>query len=93
MRKPVFRISDQVDTNQAVQSQKIVRDLKVRVQEVEGLYYQCSKNKGADQLRGYPYIVDIHKIFLFGIRTISFYYHQKPLSGLYSLSVTLFYVY
>ena len=24
-----------------------------RIKVVEGLYYQCSKNKGADQLRGY----------------------------------------
>ena len=27
--------------------------LKFRIHEVEGLYYPCSKNKGADQLRGY----------------------------------------
>ena len=26
--------------------------LKFRIQEVEGLCYQCSENKGADQLRG-----------------------------------------
>ena len=38
------------DTNQGVQPQKIARGLKVWIYEVEGLYYLCSKNKGADQL-------------------------------------------
>ena len=28
------------------------RGLKFRIYEVEGLCYQCSENKGADQLRG-----------------------------------------
>ena len=41
------------DTNRAVQPQKMARSLKVRVYEVEGLYYPCSENKGAEQLRGY----------------------------------------
>ena len=41
------------DTNRAVQSQKMARGLKLRNLEVEGLYYLCSENKGADQLRGY----------------------------------------
>ena len=41
------------DTNRAVQPQKMARGLKFRIQEVEGLYYLCSKNKDADQLRGY----------------------------------------
>ena len=36
------------DTNQAVQSQQMARGLKFRILEVEGLYYLCSKNKGAD---------------------------------------------
>ena len=27
--------------------------LKFRIKEVEELYYPCSENKGADQLRGY----------------------------------------
>ena len=40
------------DTNRAVQPQKMVRDLKFRIYEVEGLYYPCSENKCADQLRG-----------------------------------------
>ena len=30
----------------------MARDLKFRIQKVEGLYYPCSENKGADQLRG-----------------------------------------
>ena len=31
----------------------MARGLKFRIKEVEGLYYPCSENKGADQLRGY----------------------------------------
>ena len=33
--------------------QKTARGLKFRNKKVEGLYYRCSENKGADQLRGY----------------------------------------
>ena len=31
----------------------MVRGLKFRISEKEGLYYPYSENKGADQLRGY----------------------------------------
>ena len=41
------------DTNRAVQSQKMAGGLKFLINEVEGLYYTCSENKGADQLHGY----------------------------------------
>ena len=41
------------DTNRAVQAQKMVRSLKIRIQEEEEVYYPFSENKGADQLRGY----------------------------------------
>ena len=41
------------DTNQVVQLQKMARGLKFQIKEVEGLYYLCSENKGADQLQGY----------------------------------------
>ena len=41
------------DTNRTVQSQKMARGLKFRIYELEGMYYPCSENKGADQLRGY----------------------------------------
>ena len=51
-RKPVFGVSDQV-RHKAVQLQKMARGLKVWILEVVGLYYLCSENKGADQLRGY----------------------------------------
>ena len=37
------------DTNRAVQPHKIARDFKFRIQKVEGMYYLCSENKGADQ--------------------------------------------
>ena len=42
------------DTSQAVLSLNMARGLKFRIQKVEGLYYPCSENKGADQLRSYP---------------------------------------
>ena len=50
MRKQVFRVSD---INRAVKPQKMSRGMKLWIQEVEGLYYPCSQNKGADQFRGY----------------------------------------
>ena len=34
-------------------SLNMARGLKFRVQKEEGLYYPCSENKGADQLRGH----------------------------------------
>ena len=48
MRKPVLRVSDKSDTNQAVQPQKMARGLKFRIYEVERLYYPCSDTNGAD---------------------------------------------
>ena len=36
------------DTNRAVQPQNMSRGLKFRIKVVEGLYYPCSENKGAD---------------------------------------------
>ena len=53
MRKPTFWFPTRSDTNQAVQLQKMARGFKFWIQKVEGLYYLCSKNKGADQLRGH----------------------------------------
>ena len=40
------------DTNWAVQQRKMSRGLKFQIKEVEGLYYPCRENKGADQLSG-----------------------------------------
>ena len=53
MRKPTLWFPTRSDTNQAVQLQKMARGLKFRISKVEGLYYLCCENKGADQLRGY----------------------------------------
>ena len=53
MRKSTFWSSTWSDTNRAVQPQKMARGLKFRISELDGLYYLCSENKGADQLRGY----------------------------------------
>ena len=41
------------DKNWAVQPQEMARGWKFRIKEVERLYYPCSENKGADQLRCY----------------------------------------
>ena len=41
------------DTNRAVQPQNMARGLKFRIKIEEELYYPCSENNGADQLRGY----------------------------------------
>ena len=53
VRKPVFRFPTRSDTNRAVQQHKMARGLIFWIKVVEGLYYTCSENKGADQLRGY----------------------------------------
>ena len=53
MRKPSFWFPTMSYTNQAVQLQKMARGLKFRIEKVEGLYYLCSENNGADQLRRY----------------------------------------
>ena len=39
------------ETNLIIQPPKMTRGLQSRNQEEEGLYYLCSENKGADQLR------------------------------------------
>ena len=53
VRKPKIWVPIRSDTNRTAQSQKMVRSLKFWL-KVEILYYLCSENKGADQLRGYP---------------------------------------
>ena len=50
MGKPTV-VFNRSDTNRAVQPQVTARSLKFRIYEEEGLYYLCSENKGADQLR------------------------------------------
>ena len=62
VRKPVFQVSDQVRHKPSVQLHKMARGLKIWIEEVEGLYYPCSENKGADQLRGYRE-ADLHLCF------------------------------
>ena len=48
MRKPVFEFPTSYNTNQAVQTQKMVSGLKFWIYEEEGLNYLCSENKVAD---------------------------------------------
>ena len=43
------KVTNSSNTNQAVQPQKMARNLKFQIMEVEGLYLLCSKNKGVDQ--------------------------------------------
>ena len=45
MKKQLFGVSDPSDRNRAVQPQKMARGLKFWNNEVEGLYYICSKTK------------------------------------------------
>ena len=49
----MFWFPTRSDTKQAVQLQKMARDLKFRILKVEAFYYLCHENKGADQLRGH----------------------------------------
>ena len=51
VRKPVFGVSDQVRHKPGCTTTE--DGLKFRIKEVEGLYYLCSENIGADQLCGY----------------------------------------
>ena len=50
------------NTNRPVQAQKQARSLKFWIYKVEELYYPCSKNKDADQLRSY-YEADLRLCF------------------------------
>ena len=51
MRKPAMWFPNRSDTNRAVQAKKMARGWKFYIKKVEELYYPCSENKGADQLR------------------------------------------
>ena len=53
VRKPTFWFLTWSDTNQVVQLQKMARDFKFWIKQVEGMYYLSSENKGADQLGSY----------------------------------------
>ena len=51
MRKPTLWFPTWSDTNQAQKLQKMARGLAFRIYKIEGSYYLCSENNGADQLR------------------------------------------
>ena len=51
VRKPTIWVPTRPDTNRDIQSQMMVRGWKFWIQKVEELYYRCSENEGADQLR------------------------------------------
>ena len=53
MRKPTTWFPNRSDTNQAIQSQKQVKSLPLKIlkeEEEVPRYCPCSENKGADQL-------------------------------------------
>ena len=53
MGKPTLWFPNRSDSNRPVQAQERARSLKFRIKVDEELYYPCSENKGADQLRSY----------------------------------------
>ena len=53
MKKTNNMVLTRSDTNRALQAQKVARGLKFLIKKVVEVYYSCSENKGADQLRGY----------------------------------------
>ena len=56
-----------------MQSLNIARGLKFRIQKVEGLYYSCSKNKGADQFAvTFAITAKLICIFVFALTKIRF---------------------
>ena len=72
MRKPTVWVPTRSDTNRAVQAQKIVRGLKFCILAEEGLYYPCSENKIADQLRGSAALFSSMQIIVFFMRWLIF---------------------
>ena len=79
LRKPTIWVYDQVDTNWAVQSQKIARSLKFRMKEEEGLYYPCRENKGAGQI-SFAVTAKLVCAFVFAYAKIQFSYAAAHLS-------------
>ena len=51
--KPTMWFPNRSNTNRAVEAQKTARSLKFWTKKEEELYFPCSENKDADQLRGY----------------------------------------
>ena len=54
--------TNDLGSDQALQSPKQARSLKFCIKEEEEVYYPCSENNGADQLRGYRK-ADLHLCF------------------------------
>ena len=73
-RNPVFGISDQVRHKRGYTTTEDDWWLEISDLEVEGLYYLCSENKGADQLRGCR-AADLHLCFLICKNRVS---HDMP---------------
>ena len=58
----IWFLENRFDTNPAIQAKKIARAWKFWIYKVDELYYPCSENKGADQLRVYCE-ADLHLCF------------------------------
>ena len=76
------------DKNQGVHPQKMARGLKFWIQEVEGLYYLCSENKGIDEkktlmktkaLVSRAVIAQLICVFVFAYSKIRFSYDAAQL--------------
>ena len=82
MRKPVYesRFPTRSDKNRAVQPQKMARGLKFLILKVEGLYYLCCENNGADYLC-LCFRIYIKKSFLLKwlkLFTFTLYFQHNP---------------
>ena len=80
MRKPGFPIRS--DTDRTVQPQKMTRGLKFRIYEVGELFYLCSGNKGAHQIR-------VYSAFVFAYAKKKRFSHDAAEFLLYFLSLSL----
>ena len=69
------------DTNQSLQSQKMVRSLKFWIEKEEELYYLCSENRGFDQLGSYCE-ADLHLCFcICRLWVFSLHVHDSFITG------------
>ena len=71
MRKQIIWVPTRSDTNRTVQSQKMLEAGNFGVEKVEEVYYPCSENKGADQLRS---LFSSMQIVCFPMRRLIFNY-------------------
>ena len=76
--------------DRAVQPQEMARILKFLISEVEGLYYLCSENKGADQLCGYRAADRSAPLFLYHKQKLLRFDYPKQICLAHPLSCECF---